>query len=597
MKHLSLMLIPMALSFILPFNHEGESKTLFVAEDFGTFVVGAADDSVEFKAQANDPQASSLNDDVTYFHDYDYTPISNFNMQTYFEKLHTYSPDNNLGSCGYVSLIQAMSYYDTFVNDEIIPSAYDKHDSSAKTAEEAAQVSPGVIRDTYYSSTDGTYYNYCHNNYDTDFQCALTVANNQVDGTDNSSNFGFSIGGWDYQKTFNKFYNGNSPLKVVSYDASSQSAYINYIKKSIDNDDPVIVHIKKHDSSGKEIAFHSVVAYDYDSSGIYANFGWTSTASTRQLLLGGSYGYDLITNCYTLVDSSTTHTHSNNYVINGTGYCGCNLNERAKVAYGGDYINVPPTIYWMKNPLDPDETFKVKIADSFFSDTLGGPIETFTTDKNSFTMSIDTRKEIIGSYAHSYYIAIERVGTSASYNEVKTGLSTPDINSSATHITIAPAEYGIVNTYVWNAETATITQGNYTVQTTRKRVGYVENQNINLSANRSGAGEAYIKYDMDTPIRRVDVDLSFWDNYEGFYDATNKSTARFEYLDSNNKWQVMCDLLNDIDMSDSRFDMDRFTFVFPEVTKSIRFISTFDNPTGDSNSGRICIGDISLYFD
>lgn len=590
------MLVPLVLSFVSLTTNAPESKGTFVAEDYGNIVVGSNDNSVKFKSQTEDPKASSTNDGVTYFYDYAYSPISNFNMQIYFENLYTYSPNNNIGSCGYVSLIQTMSYYDSYVNDEIIPEVYDKHDSNAITWESAAQVSPGVIRDSYNSSIGGSYYNYCHNNYDVDFQCALTVANNQSDGTDNSSDFGYSIGGWDYQKTFNKFYGENSPLTVVSYETSSQSAYLNYIRNSIDNGEPVIVHIKKHDSSGNEIAFHSVVAYDYNSQGVYANFGWGSS-STRELLIGGSYGYDQITNCYRLVDNSTVHSHSNNYIIDGTSYCGCNLSEKAQLIYGGDYINVPPTIFWMKNPLDPDEIFKVKIADTSFSDMFGNPIETFTTDKNSFTMSIDTWKKIIGSYTDSYYITIERIGTSTSYAEVKTGLSSPDINSSATHITIAPAEYGIINTYVWDEETATIAQGDYTIQTIRKRVGYVENQNINLSANRLGAGEAYIRYDMNTPIRRVDVDLSFWDNNEGFGDSLNKSTATFEYLDSNNQWQTMCDLLNDIDMSSNRFDMDRFTFVFPEVTKSIRFISTFENPIVDSNSGRICIGDLSLYFD
>ena len=39
---------------------------------------------------------------------------------TYFYNLCTYSPKNSHGSCGYVSLIQYLSYYDCFYNDSII---------------------------------------------------------------------------------------------------------------------------------------------------------------------------------------------------------------------------------------------------------------------------------------------------------------------------------------------------------------------------------------------------------------------------------------------------------------------------------------------
>lgn len=39
-----------------------------------------------------------------------------FNMTTYFKNLSTYSPKNSYGSCGYVTFIQCLSYYDTFIH-------------------------------------------------------------------------------------------------------------------------------------------------------------------------------------------------------------------------------------------------------------------------------------------------------------------------------------------------------------------------------------------------------------------------------------------------------------------------------------------------
>ena len=51
---------------------------------------------------------------------------SGFSMVTYFQNLYTYSPINSHGSCGYVSFIQYLSYLDAFVNDDIIPTIYER---------------------------------------------------------------------------------------------------------------------------------------------------------------------------------------------------------------------------------------------------------------------------------------------------------------------------------------------------------------------------------------------------------------------------------------------------------------------------------------
>ena len=76
----------------------------------------------------------------------------------------------------------------------------------------------------------------------------------------------------------------------------------------------------------------------------------------------------------------------------------------------------------------------------------------------------------------------------------------------------------------------------------------------------------------------------------------NKSTACIQYQNGNGNWLNSCDLLADADVSTNRFDMDRFTFIFPEKTKKFRVISTFEKPKVNSNLGRICIGDLSVYF-
>lgn len=594
MRILFILLCSLLMSMCFSDFSNSNNQNEFRVEEYGKLVVGKTDQSVKFKSEDCEPQASSVNDDVMKFYDYNFEPFSSYDQTTFFENLYEYSPNNNLGSCGYVSLIQVMSYYDTFYNDDVIPEFYDRHNFNSNTWEDAASISPGVIKNFYSSTSYDSYYQYCHSNSGTDFESALTIAHNVSEDTDTEEKFTFSIGGWDYQETLNTFFNNISPIIIVSYETTIQDAYKNYICDSIDKGKPVIVHIKKFNDVGQETGFHSVVAYDYDNQGIYANFGWGKD-STRQLLLDGLYGYSTITNCYTIEFSNTIHKHSNNYVVGGEGYCGCNISDKVVVKYGGDCINVPPTIYWMRNPLDNNVIFNIKVA---FDEKNSEPISTFSTSKNCFTLSMNLWKKIVGSTYKKYVISIERVGNEQTYFPVETKIQLPDLNASATHITIAPAEYNIINTYVLEEEKATIMQGNYKVETSRKRVGYVENQNINLSANRKDAGEAYIRYDMDMEIKRIDVDLSFWSDDEGFYDDSNKSTAFIQYLNSSNQWINLCDMLGEIEMPLNRFNMERFTFIIPEFTKNIRFISTFENPMSTSrNLGRICIGDLSIYFD
>lgn len=58
---------------------------------------------------------------------------SGMSMVTYFQNLYTYSPVNSHGSCGYVSFIQYLSYYDTFRNDNIIPTVYERSQGSVSS--------------------------------------------------------------------------------------------------------------------------------------------------------------------------------------------------------------------------------------------------------------------------------------------------------------------------------------------------------------------------------------------------------------------------------------------------------------------------------
>lgn len=268
-----------------------------------------------------------------------YYVSTNFNMTSYFRYLNDYSAENDIGSCSYVSLIQVMSYYDTFYNDDIILEQYDRGKKNSQTLKEAIQTSPGVLRQDFFKSGTSSYYQFCHNTSAINLQSELIISGNFLNGVltekdeDGETVFSPSIDADDYQGLLNDFYKDDGIVKVNVIKNRTKDDFINIIKNKIDEGNPVIVDI--YDKSNPNADGHAVVAYRYDDSGVYANYGW-SAGYTDKLLLGRYLGYNLDTiYCVISLDySKMGHKHSDNYIIKSKAYCGCNHNYD----FGGELL-------------------------------------------------------------------------------------------------------------------------------------------------------------------------------------------------------------------------------------------------------------------
>ena len=542
----------------------------------------------------HDDTAPNGTADYTNYLNKNFYSKTTFNRSTYFQNLSNYSPNNNIGSCGYVSLIQLLSYYDTFYNDSIIPEQYERKNETATTEAAAKLQSPGVLRQYYYGSGYSSYYEYCNATMDSDFQSKLTVTRNiitgtNVDGTnaDGTAKFQYSIGAWSYQDILDKLYGNSSAVKVNCYQSKTQTEYLSLIKEAIGSGNPVIVHIKKYNSSGAVDALHSVVAYSYDESGIYANFGWGSYANKYQLL-GGEAGYTEIYTVATFDFSNLGHSHSNNYIINSKTYCGCNISDELNFTVSTSWKNVPPTFYWMKNVYDADETFTI----SFKKSVNGAKIVSYTTSSNQMTVSVNAWTNILNQSNGKVYIEFKRNSNIVNYNPITYAFD--ETTKSMQRIVLSPAEYGFEQAYYYTSVSKDIVQGDYTIATSRLRCGYIENEYIVLSARRDNGQTAYLEYSFDVNVYRIDVDLTMWSNNE-FINKYN-AEAYIQYKNSAGQWVTVLDLLNDITLSTDRTAPVNYTIVFPEATSEFRFYTTsqFGN---DRNKGRICIGDMSIYLE
>ena len=136
------------------------------------------------------------------------------------------------------------------------------------------------------------------------------------------------------------------------------------------------------------------------------------------------------------------------------------------------------------------------------------------------------------------------------------------------------------------------------VNTNRLRRGYIEEEYINLSPKRSGAGAAYLEYYFDKAVRKFDMNLSYWQvldrlsklNFSAdFYVLKHRVDESGGYY----YWEHSLDLI-DVNLTTDRYNQDSFSFnyVGNEVF-GFKFYLT-SPATGDRNLGRISIGNITL---
>lgn len=306
----------------------------------------------------NDPSSEEENfDENEVFNNENFLPISMFD---YFNNLKFYLPRNDFGSCTYISLIEILAYYDSVLNDDIIPTQYDYSPNNYTSFNDYRYNSPGVYMSTYSSTImemavygiEGNENNYIDYLYEECFQSFLikeynnNVLNNYYDENIQTSAYDKIIHPSEFQSLLNYIYGENSIVvneKYYDYDKAGKDRIrnktINEIKSIIDQGKPVILGLMgtERDEDGNLVG-HSVVAYDYDENNIYANFGYSEYYMTHKAVFnydnnGNIIGdYDRIQYYVTLDFPTFSHKHSDNFVIHNINYCGCGAHEH-KIQY------------------------------------------------------------------------------------------------------------------------------------------------------------------------------------------------------------------------------------------------------------------------
>lgn len=269
-------------------------------------------------------------------------------MHAYFNELYWNIGFNQYGSCGYVALGMMLSYYDTFLNDGIIPEQYDVVSVGNNYGIFHRDNSPGISSDSIEASTPAEYISKVKELVDVSLHAKLLTygekrgyfnrKNDYVCGTTVDERKNVLI---DYLTEIG-FVNGRD-YSISIFDGKKNREYISLIKSMIDMGYPVLVALEGLKGG------HAVVAYDYEwddneNCNIYAHYGYKGKNVTHSQLLGKDY--NKITSIMT-IKFNMSHTHTNNYGVSQNGYttyycsCDCRLsyNSKIKLTYSYSYVN------------------------------------------------------------------------------------------------------------------------------------------------------------------------------------------------------------------------------------------------------------------
>ena len=543
----------------------------------------------------------------------DYYSQSNFDMKSYFENLYLHQAANTNGTCGYVSLISLLTYYDTFYDDRIVPEQYEQNGNSKSSFEEAKLESPGVVRDPYDVNGTRTYRQYCHDTMKYNLQSELTVIRNRrrdtdkngIDPNTNSPYFDAGIGKADdkygYSDLLDAFfekYDSQARFdvfgrrrKVMTFDWAENARFEEIIYRQLLQGKPVIATVAdiRGTVQNPELSrYHSVLVYDYkeyDDGGytLYANFGY-GEGKTHEQLTGGRYGYESIIDVFTFDYIGCECVHSNNYIVNGKGYCGSNLNEDIVFEVPVKSASVPPVFYWQRNLNDPDEYYVFCI----YEENDQYPILRVEITDNYVSLGLDDWTWILNAcqlYNTRYLnFVLKRVSTQHDFERKFVKVVNPN-GAKLKSLFIIPPYWQLGSTVSNEEISRTYNFGGTTLNTKFLRACSMNNERILLAPSKQTAGIAYFDFCFVSHyIDSIEFEISMLNSAQ--FDHVFNHKAVIEYFNGYNYYQLF-DLFNDIEISMDYTKPNHLFIDFPCRIQGFRIYTS-------SSSGKYDAGVIAL---
>lgn len=238
---------------------------------------------------------------------------------------------NQLGSASYVALGMLLSYYDTYLNDSIIPGQYDV-EAVAKNRIFIDQDSPGILYDpSPYATTGDTvpksevakYYNYMASIAESSLHAKLITIGNELGYYDPNAASPFGANLYRIMDILDNYFSkigiSQDKYEIIATSTSSDKVK-QFVREYIDKGMPVWTFLTPIDDPN---ARYSAVAYEYDSEYTYAHMGLTTNDVFSHYKIEDYYYFSSAM----VIDFKMSHSHSRNYRVtmgNVTkNYCYC----------------------------------------------------------------------------------------------------------------------------------------------------------------------------------------------------------------------------------------------------------------------------------
>lgn len=274
-------------------------------------------------------------------------------MEAYYRALTQNMGENQKGSCGYVAIGELLSYYDSYLNDYLIDDKYDVASKGSGTDMIARAQSPGILNDgvtyaeysKYATSIDklshDDYYTIMSGKANSSLHAKLITIGKKLGYYKNSTTLKYPCATYHSERVnilknyFSEIGLGDEFYTIKTCTGSSSDVK-NFVKENIDKGNPVITGVYKSSSDYG----HVVISYDYDSSNIYCNMGWSGSSSYAHYSIESRY--DTYTDAI-VVEFDFGHYHSPNYEVTTGGkttkYCYCNCNILTYKNVGHSYTD------------------------------------------------------------------------------------------------------------------------------------------------------------------------------------------------------------------------------------------------------------------
>ena len=256
---------------------------------------------------------------------------------------------------------------------------------------------------------------------------------------------------------------------------------------------------------------------------------------------------------------------------------------------------IPPILSW--DIIDNSPLYKFNFFEIEISSNNGNFSLLLNSNQKNLEIPTDSWDQLVFRNCENFSVCIKAYLTeyyeTGPYSSMTYIFDIPENNLNS--LQIMPNDFGFPESY--GSETGIITRTHVfysrSITTIRKRCGFIENEYINLSARKQNFGVAFIEFHLEMPIRRLDLNLSFWSDRE--YLSSDDSIATIDILDFNNEWLPIQNLL-DGNLPTDRTNQKLYSFIFNNPILSFRiYVQT--EAVGTYNKGRISIGNITMYYE